>query len=164
MRWWRVFLTAILLVGLGADAQELSENLRQAGFTELHAATWRGDIDQIAKLLRMGTNVNVRSSAGITPLHSAAIANKPESAKLLIAAGADLEAREEMGRTPLFVAVEINSRPTEILELLIQSGANINARDKFGKTPLEAARTDAARNVLIRHGAQRDDAVEKLRR
>ncbi len=144
---------ALLLVGLliasGAFARDLEPYLRDAGFTELHAAAWNNDSQKIVSLVRSGMNVNVAANTGITPLHSAAMEGRVDAVRTLIALGADLEAREEYGRTPLFLAAEIYLHPKAVLELLLRAGASATAVDKNGKTPLYAARTDEARSTLL---------------
>ena len=147
----RVALGAVvLLYALGGYSQPLSENLRRAGFTDLHAAAWNGDVKKIRELADKGVNVNVASDFGTTPLHSAAMQGQVASIRTLVSLGANLEARDSLGRTPLFVMVEVNQEPRPALEALLDAGADASAKDKFGKTPLEAAWTAEAREVLSR--------------
>ena len=147
----RTALGAIgLLCALGCFAQPLDANLRRAGFTELHAAAWTGDVEKIRKLVSQGVNVSVAADFGTTPLHSAAMQGQVASIRTLVSLGANLEARDSLGRTPLFVMVEVSQKPGPALEALLEAGADAGAKDKFGKTPLEAAWTAEAREVLSR--------------
>jgi ankyrin repeat protein len=144
---------ALVLVGLliasEGFASDLEPYLRDAGFTELHAAAWNNDSKKIAALVRSGMNVNVAANTGITPLHSAAMTGRVEAARTLISLGANLEAREAYGRTPLFLAAQIYLHPRAVLELLLEVGASSTAVDNNGKTPLDAARTDEARSTIL---------------
>ena len=146
-----LLLIAFLSVSGVCAGQALDDNLRRAGFTEMHAAAWDGDAAQVDRLVKNGASVNVSSGFGTTPLHSAAMKGQVESIKTLISLGAALEARDDMGRTPLFVTVEVNAHPKPVLELLLSLGADPEAKNKFGKTPLEACWTEAARLELKRH-------------
>jgi len=152
----RVFLLAtFLLLSSVCAGQALDDSLRRAGFTELHAAAWNGEIARVERLVKEGVSVNVASLSGTTPLHSASMQGQVESIRTLLSLGAALEARDDMGRTPLFVAVDVNAHPKPVLELLLSFGADPEAKDKFGKTPLEACWTEEARLVLKHHFQER---------
>lgn len=151
----RFVLLLSAFLTFACPAQELTENLRSAGFTELHAAAWSGDVKRIKKLVASGISPSVASVSGTTPLHSAAIKDKPEAIAALVELGASLEARDNMGRTPLFVAVEVNPRPKAVLLTLLGAGASAVAEDKFGKTPLSSAWTNDAREVLTKWQADK---------
>jgi ankyrin repeat protein len=142
------FIIVAVFASVVCFGQALNANLRGAGFTELHAAAWNGDVKRIRALVRDGMQVNVASNFGTTPLHSATMKNQVEAIRALIELGADLEARDSMGRTPLFVTVEVNPNPKPALEALLAAGASPTATDKFGKTPMQVAWTDEARQVL----------------
>ena len=75
------------------------------GSTPLHCATWKGQEEVAALLIKAGADVNAHNENdhwGTTPLHAAAHANQAAIAELLIAAGADVKAQDREGRTPLF--------------------------------------------------------------
>ena len=75
------------------------------GSTPLHCATWKGQVDVVACLLKAGADVNAQNTNGhwgTTPLHAAAHANQAEIARLLIEHGANLNAEDLNGKTPLF--------------------------------------------------------------
>jgi uncharacterized protein len=133
---------------LNGHAQTLDDNLRSAGFTELHGAVWSGDADKVRRLVAAGANVNVASDSGTTPLHSAAMKDSVAVIRTLLELGAALEARDSLGRTPLFVAAEVNREPTKVIEQLLSAGASTEARDKFGKTARDACWTAEACRLL----------------
>ena len=75
------------------------------GSTPLHCATWKGQQEVVALLIKAGADVNAHNENGhwgTTPLHAAAHANQAAIAQLLIEAGADVKAQDREGRTPLF--------------------------------------------------------------
>ncbi|HYR78344.1 MAG TPA: ankyrin repeat domain-containing protein [Pyrinomonadaceae bacterium] len=75
------------------------------GSTPLHCATWKGQQEVVALLIKAGADVNAHNNNdhwGTTPLHAAAHANQAAIAQLLIDHGADLKAQDREGRTPMF--------------------------------------------------------------
>lgn len=75
------------------------------GSTPLHCATWKGQQEVVASLIKAGADVNAHNNNdhwGTTPLHAAAHANQAAIAQLLIDHGADLNAQDKEGRTPMF--------------------------------------------------------------
>jgi ankyrin repeat protein len=157
----RTALFLSILAPLLCWAQVLDDNLRRAGFTEMHAAAWNDDVKAIEAIAKRGVSVNVAAESGITPLHSAAMKGKVRAIKALLALGADIEARDQFGRTPLFIAAEVNPNPASALMELMASGAALGAKDKWGKTPLDAAWTDEARKVLRRPTAGIDSKISR---
>ena len=75
------------------------------GSTPLHCATWKGQREVAALLIKAGADVNAHNNNdhwGTTPLHAAAHANQAAIAQLLMDHGADLNAQDNEGRTPMF--------------------------------------------------------------
>jgi ankyrin repeat protein len=105
------------LLGRGADA-----NAAEVGYTALHAAVLRGDLNMINTLLAHGANPNVRLTrgtraprdtnhwilssylAGATPFLLAAKYGEPAIMRLLVARGADPLLPTNDGSTPLMMA------------------------------------------------------------
>jgi cytohesin len=139
---------AFLLASLHCVAQILDDNLRDAGFTELHSAVWSGDVAAIRRLVKAGANVNAAAEFGTTPLHSAAMKGSAEVVRTLLELGASLEAMDRHGRTPLFIAAEVNPSPKDVIEALLSAGASADVRDRFGKTPRDACWTKEACRAL----------------
>jgi ankyrin repeat protein len=88
-----------------AGDPELVNARDKDGSTPLHCATWKGQQEVVALLIKAGADVNAHNENdhwGTTPLHAAAHADQAAIAELLIASGADVNALDREGRTPLF--------------------------------------------------------------
>lgn len=70
----------------------------------LHRAAYKGDVDEIAHLLKQGGDVNAVNSEGATALHWAAFKGRRDVAELLLRYGADVNALTKKGSTPLRLA------------------------------------------------------------
>jgi hypothetical protein len=95
------------------------------GSTPLHCATWKGNQEVVALLLKAGADVNAKNNNGhwgTTSLHAAAHANQAAIARLLIDAGAELNARDLNGKTPLFHTTFHKAKA--VAELLEDCGAS----------------------------------------
>jgi ankyrin repeat protein len=123
----------------------------------LVAATWAGDRDLVAELLRFGANVDHRDpNSGLTPLLIAAGKADAEMARLLIAQGADVFAADSgAGATALHKACQGGS--LAVVEALVEAGAFIDAVvPTTGHTPLMDAvwfKYPEIAKYLLDHGA-----------
>ena len=84
--------------------------------TPLHIAARKGELDDIAVLVRHGADVNLRGDLGHTPLHYAAMSAQAAAVERLLDLGADTSLKNEFSETPLQVA-EVGG-PTEIANIL----------------------------------------------
>lgn len=103
----------------------------------LHIAVAKSDIDQIERLVKNGSNVNLLAGDGLATLHWSIACEDTESMKKLFELGADPNIMSIQGATPLMNATQF--KKTEHLRLLIESGAFVNARDNRGFTALHRA-------------------------
>ncbi len=92
-----VLLVIFVCVGASCDSHLKSE-------PPLHRAAYKGDVEEIKKLIKAGENINGLNSEGATPLHWAAFKDKPEAAKVLLFYGANVDARTKKGSTALRLA------------------------------------------------------------
>lgn len=102
------------------------DNMDSNGWTALHHASYNGDLESAALLIKDGSaNVNAYSNQQRTPLHFAALNNHKEVIQLLLSNGAELEWVDEQKCTPLHLACKRGH--IESVALLLTSGANIYA-------------------------------------
>ncbi|KAH0631544.1 hypothetical protein JD844_005917 [Phrynosoma platyrhinos] len=89
------------------------------GFTALHLAVLRKDVDMVSLLISGGSDLNKPElSCGRTPLHLAVESQSPEVVEYLLRAGADPEARMYVGYTPMYSAIH---RPNEKIPQLLRA-------------------------------------------
>ncbi len=120
-----------LLLAAGAQGQVQSRD--KGGWTALHEAAAKGDLNN-ARLLIEKTPIEIKDKIGRTPLHLAALHGKSDMAKLLIAAQADVNVTDtQNGDTPLLLAAWKGH--TEIVRQLIAANADVNAKRIYDDTP-----------------------------
>lgn len=130
------------------------------GYTPLHDAAARGDLEQVKRLLLRGADVNARVRSqeryspewGNTPLHEAARDGRMEVAEHLLAHGALINAQNARGITPLHRALAY----PDLAKLLIDRGADVNLASTLGESPLFWAAADGQSTsveLLLSRGA-----------
>ncbi|XP_062996590.1 NF-kappa-B inhibitor beta [Elgaria multicarinata webbii] len=88
------------------------------GYTPLHIAVLRKDVDMVSLLISAGSDLNKPElSCGRSPLHLAVESQNPEVVEYLLRAGADPEARMYVGYTPMYSAVH---RPDQKIPQLLR--------------------------------------------
>jgi hypothetical protein len=128
----------------------------QAG--PLHSAARNGDVREIRRLLRAGTDVDERDDSGNRPLH---YAGNPEVVDLFYENGANVNAAGLQGNTPLFMALV--ALRLEVVKQLIRNGADVNRTNNAGYSPawvlinilLTEYICDGRVNLPIREGSYR---------
>ncbi|XP_060642847.2 NF-kappa-B inhibitor beta [Anolis sagrei] len=89
------------------------------GFTPLHLAVLRKDVNMVGLLISGGADLNKPElSCGRSPLHLAVEAQSPEMVEHLLRAGANPEARMYVGYTPMYSAIH---RPNEKITQLLRA-------------------------------------------
>jgi ankyrin repeat protein len=118
-----------------AAASSADEPRKPDGSTPLMWAAFEGDVDEAARLIKEGADVNAMNNYGVTALHLAADTANTELIRLLLKAGADPESPNPDGETALHVVAR--SGNVEAAKLLLKAGANVDAVEQFGgQTPL----------------------------
>lgn len=138
----------ILLLEHGIDPNQSDDN---SGYTLLHYAADRDDINLIYLLVESGANVNVQNNYGGTPLYRTLDKyGHPETLNLLLHLGANSQIRDNSGNTVLHNLVR-KSDPQiydlEKLEILLKHGANPFSRDSNNKTALLIAQEGLNRSL-----------------
>lgn len=114
----------------------------------------RGNLYEVKRLIRTGTNINKQDNFGVTALMRAVVKGNGQVVKELLDAGADVHIKDLGGATALHLATR--SGNNTITEMLLKYGANPNATDTQGYSPLERAiKNDKAGIVqsFIKEGA-----------
>ncbi|MGE0491129.1 MAG: ankyrin repeat domain-containing protein [Vulcanimicrobiota bacterium] len=105
------------------------------GWSALHWAAARGDLEQVELLLEHGA---VPRDGRASPLHLACASGHREVAARLLEAGAELDTRDSYHlRSPLFFATM--GGDVELIRLLAEQGAEVDTEDGFGQRPLHYA-------------------------
>ncbi len=90
---------------------------------------------RVQKLLKSGSDVNMRNDNGVTPLMLAAVNNSVDVTRLLIKARADIEAKDMYGGTALMWAASGNAVDTAWL--LIKAGADLETKGSVTEEGIE---------------------------
>jgi len=130
----------------------------------LYLAMQRGDIEQIERHIRWGTDMNRLNREGYTPLQVAVKNGRTAIVRLLLRSGVEVDKPDREGRTALWHAImgghtliadllrkagarveatawmldaaHLGMRKRETVEYLVRHGADLEARDEKGDTPL----------------------------
>ena len=150
-----------VLCGLGGLANYLitthGENVNaECGHrgTPLHAASYKGHLDDARLLLAHGVDVNTPNSDKKTPLCSAYDGGHLDVMRLLLDHGADVDVHYD-GAGPLSHDASLYGR-ADVIHLLLQHNADVNFRNQVNETPLHAASIGGQTRVgllLLEHGA-----------
>jgi len=95
------------------------------GSTPLHCATWKGQQEVVALLIKAGADVNAHNNNdhwGTTPLHAAASSGHKDVAELLLANKANVKTMDYRGLTPLHWAAAFMGHK-DVVQLLLTNHA-----------------------------------------
>lgn len=115
--------------------------LSSNGWTSLHLAAARGDLETAGALLADGVEIDALNRRGRTPLYEAAKRGHVEVVTLLLQRGANPNVTGMQGFTPLLAAADFGH--ADVIALLAAKGANISATCDCG---------DSALHRAVRHG------------
>ncbi len=154
----RALLLSLATAALTAGAQVPPSPGEISAYQGLHAAAQRGDVAQIARLLKAGAAIDATDGAGRTPLHVATFARQPGAVRALIEAGAD-HAKLEQGRYDA-VTIAAVADDEDTLRTLLTLGASAKlTTSRYDGTALIAAAHlghDGVVRQLIAAGAPLD--------
>lgn len=137
-----------------AENTALLSNRDSGGFTCLHNAISKGNLELTKFFLARGADILTTSYYGTTALHMAANNGHGEIVKLLLSEGIDVSAVDEQGRSALHTTAYFGHEETT--RLLMSAGADISNIDHQGWTILhrtvKANRIEVAK-LLLNAGA-----------
>ncbi len=137
--------------------QHVDVNATEAdGFTALHWAAQRDNLEIADLLLNAGAKVKAASRYNITPLSLACTNGDAALIDRFLKAGADANATSEQGQTALMTAALTGK--VDAVKLLLVHGANVNTKEPWkGQTALMWAVSEGnadAAGTLIEFGAE----------
>lgn len=117
----------------------------------LNQAALEGDMENLSKLLKLGTWVDFYSKDGQSALMKAAQGAKVLAMEALLDAGADVNLQDAEGNSSLHhLAKNLNKKTEAALNLLLAKGANLELKNANGETALSiAAKHSNAEGVMI---------------
>ncbi|WP_264705646.1 ankyrin repeat domain-containing protein [Wolbachia endosymbiont (group A) of Gymnosoma rotundatum] len=124
------------------DVNSTDEN----GWTLLHLAAWKGQLDNARLLIEKGADINAENIFGRKPIHVAAESNNTNIIEFFLSKGMNVDDTDRYGRTPLYCA-SWNGH-LGVVKYLVEKGADINAQDKGGETSLDAATDQKHEDVV----------------
>ena len=109
------------------------------GFTCVHWAAKRGELDILCQLQECGAALDTAASfdTQMRPIHWAASDGKLKSVKFLLDNRQDINAQDGNGCSPVIIAAQYGR--TEMIVYLVKNGADVNQRDVNGDTALHWA-------------------------
>ena len=105
------------------------------GFTPLHHAANRGNVDVVLILIKALHPIDKLNDSGESPLHLAAYCGHLLIVEQLLDCGANINLQNKYGETPLFYAVR--RRMPLLVRLLLHRGADYTIRDDSGDLAID---------------------------
>lgn len=136
------------LIRAGADIHALGTN----GWTPLHMAAARGQVEKARLLIDAGADVNRRTEidASETPLMEAAFTGQPSTVRLLLEHGADPAMRDTINnRTPLEIAQNAAKGPDpDVVNYLKAENIQIDVGELYGDMDLPADQLEMMKQAM----------------
>uniref|UniRef100_A0A914Z6R5 Protein phosphatase 1 regulatory subunit 16A n=1 Tax=Panagrolaimus superbus TaxID=310955 RepID=A0A914Z6R5_9BILA len=131
-------------------------------------ATSRGDLHEVERLLKAGSDPNSHNEDGLTPLHQASYKNFKNCAiddnenlvRILLKYNADVNAKDTELWTPLHAAACCGY--IEIVKLLIANGADLLAVNSEGNMPYDLCDVEQTLDVIESEMAHRSITQELI--
>lgn len=125
----------------------------------IHKAAAEGQVEAIAKLVKLGADINTKNKYEKTALHHAAENGKVEAIAKLIELGADINDKDNEGMTALHYAAKYGK--IEAIKKLVKLKADMNAKEMHGNTALHLAATKGEVEAIKKLVELKDDINAK---
>jgi ankyrin repeat protein len=120
-----------------------------AGFTGLHFAAYKGNLEVVQLLIKRGADTNEVNEKGLNVLHLAAQNNQIEPIIYFTEKyGMDINKQDKEGSTPLHWSCYTGSET--VVSFLLNFPIDINSKDSRGLTPLHLAVISGKQYYLFR--------------
>ena len=167
-----VIILAFTIVGCELDLIKESNILKEQATREtlidtkgdtmdLLKAAERGSVDEVTRLIKLGTDLETTNSRGVTPLIAAAYRNNVEIAKVLIDAGADVNAQDDTQQSAYLIST--SDGYLELLRLTLAAGADVHSLDSYNGTGLIRA-ADRGHVEIIKELLKTDINIDHVNR
>lgn len=144
-----------------ADPYSYSDGPTASIDMSLFMACRDGNIEEVRRLLKSGSAVNVEDHTARTPIHVACRKKHPSIVAVLIEAGANVNVQDIFGISPLNFAVSAGN--LELVDLLLEHKADPNAIDCDGRSILSRAVTNkTVWDKLVAAGAEVDSKTKAV--
>lgn len=115
----------------------LTKNVKyETSHHALITAVMNSDVEEVKKLIDVGTVLDAKSDFGETALRYSCLFNKSKIVDILVNAGANCNAKNFSNDTCLIAACRNGN--TDIITKLINAGASVECKNNVGTTPLLA--------------------------
>ena len=122
-----------LALALGLVALAAAGSVAQTdSATPLHWAVYRGDVQEVDRLIARGANVRAATREGVTPLAMACQYGNLPIVERLVKAGSDPKERGPNGETMLMFAARNGN--VALIRRLVAAGVDVNAREELRGT------------------------------
>lgn len=114
-----------------------------------------GDLDEVHRLVSLGTDVNFTNQYGVSALMVACLWERKDVVEFLLEQAADTSAVEYAAGSDALLYACLSGN-ADIVRLVLDGGAAVDTRNRFGRTPLMVAATVgnvSAVRVLVAKGA-----------
>lgn len=141
-----------------AELRDFINSQTHQGFTPLHYASFRGNINTIKALIAFDADYTILNNKNLSVIHLAAQGNQPNSLCYFKEEWKmSVEEKDSLDSSPLNWACYSGSET--VVKYLLSWNVNINAQDKEGLTPLHLsviANNDRIIRLLLHNGADKN--------